>query len=380
MNRRVGLLLPGAQTAVGGAGMRWRALRDALAPQGCVVQEITCDRRTVCAFACGMTSTTPDADEFIWYHNRKFCRAYADDVLKELAIDNVSTIVCSGLETFEYVNYFASHGGVRVIYDMHNVEHVLYRDIQQTAPEGSRHAKLFTDEHVAMVARAEASAVASATLVWCCSGADRRALVSIFPHVDQRKIRVVPNVVSTPMEPPALLTEPRHAYFVGRLDHYPNKVAADLVVTQIAPLLAESGSPIPVVVAGAYAGSEFSAGTCSTSIKILNDPVDIAPLLHGGVLVLPLTIGGGSRLKVLEAFAAGAPVVSTAKGVEGLDVEAGTHYLPAETPQDFVAAILMLIRDRPRRTRIAVAAWALARERYSVHALTLQFAEGDDFC
>jgi glycosyltransferase involved in cell wall biosynthesis len=374
---RIALLLPGSQWAVGGAPMRWRALRDALAPLGCVVHEIACDRRAECISVCASTTAERPAKQPIWYHNRKFCHAYADALLERLTTDGVSTIICSGLETFEYVNYFASLGTVRIIYDMHNVEHQLYRDIQQAAPAGSFHAGLFTDEHIAMVGAAEKSAVTSASAVWCCSPNDRLTVLAALPDTDPSKVRVVPNVVPLPpMQSGLSETTPRRACFIGRMDHYPNIIAARLLISEVAPLLANTGSAMPIVIAGAHLGPEL--GTSGGNIELVCDPPDVGPLLRRGIMLVPLTIGGGSRLKILEAFAAGAVVVSTAKGVEGLDVDPGAHFLAAETGEQFTSAVLALVGDTQQRTRLAAEAWALVRDRYSVRALTSQLTAGDD--
>ena len=93
-------------------------------------------------------------------------------------------------------------------------------------------------------------------------------------------------------------------------------------------------------------------------------------VIAGSVMAVPLTVGSGSRFKILEGFALGAPVVSTAKGMEGLAASPGEHYLPAETPAEFAAAILGLVRSRRRRDALTSAAWRLVRDRYSVPALS----------
>jgi glycosyltransferase involved in cell wall biosynthesis len=374
MTTRTALLLPGPIAAIGGAPMRWRALRDALTPLGCAVHEISCDRRAECLRVCGSTGTSRVDSQFIWYHNRKFCTAYADSLLARFTAEGVSTIICSGLETFEYVNYFASLGTVRVVYDMHNVEHLLYRAIRRATPDGSLQARLFTDEHIAMVAAAEASAIASANRVWCCTPKDRRTVLSTFPLADPGKVRVVPNVVATPAIPPKPGAAPRHACFVGRFDHYPNIVAARMLLNDVAPLLAAAGSPFPLVIAGANMGSDLCSHTSMANVELIADPPDVGPLIRNGIMLVPLTIGGGSRLKVLEAFAAGAAVVSTAIGVEGLGLTPDVHYKLAETAAEFAAATLTLVHDHRQRSRLVAEAWPLVSGRYSVRALAERFA------
>ena len=78
----------------------------------------------------------------------------------------------------------------------------------------------------------------------------------------------------------------------------------------------------------------------------------------------PLHTGGGTRLKILEAMALGTPVVATSKGAEGLDVQAGQHLLIADTPQDFAAQVIRLLREPGLRRRLAENGQQLVQQRY----------------
>jgi glycosyltransferase involved in cell wall biosynthesis len=89
------------------------------------------------------------------------------------------------------------------------------------------------------------------------------------------------------------------------------------------------------------------------------------PLADATVMAVPLFQGGGTHLKVLEAFAAGVPVVSTRKGAEGLGAEPATHLLLAETADEFADAILALWRDHALVERVTGHARALVAERFS---------------
>jgi len=95
----------------------------------------------------------------------------------------------------------------------------------------------------------------------------------------------------------------------------------------------------------------------------------IVPYLSAAaIMALPIMIGSGTRFKILEAFAAECPVVSTRKGAEGIDAEDGTHLLLRETPEAFADAILGLRADPPTTARMTAAAFALVRNRYSWEA------------
>jgi len=101
---------------------------------------------------------------------------------------------------------------------------------------------------------------------------------------------------------------------------------------------------------------------------------DIRPhVLAGDVAVIPLRVGSGTRLKAFEAMALGRPVVSTPLGMEGLDVQAGTHFLAADGGPAFAAAILRLLDAPALRRAIATAARAELEARFSWTQVGRQF-------
>ena len=85
--------------------------------------------------------------------------------------------------------------------------------------------------------------------------------------------------------------------------------------------------------------------------------------------VVPLRVGGGTRLKILEAMAAGVPVVSTLRGAEGLLVTPGVHYLLADDETTMYQAVVDLAGDQARREKLAAAAVAVVRQQYDWPAL-----------
>ena len=93
------------------------------------------------------------------------------------------------------------------------------------------------------------------------------------------------------------------------------------------------------------------------------------------VSIVPLRIGGGTRLKIYESMAAGTPVVSTTVGAEGLDVSSPENILLADTPQTFADACLRLLEDAQQRRRISAAAHELVSTRFSWDAVADRFAD-----
>lgn len=103
---------------------------------------------------------------------------------------------------------------------------------------------------------------------------------------------------------------------------------------------------------------------------------DVRPYLQGAaVSVIPLRVGGGTRLKVYEAMAMGSPVVSTTLGVEGLPVTPGEHFLQADDPEAFAGAVVGLLRDPARRNSLSAAARELVESRFSYRAAARVFEQ-----
>jgi glycosyltransferase involved in cell wall biosynthesis len=101
---------------------------------------------------------------------------------------------------------------------------------------------------------------------------------------------------------------------------------------------------------------------------------DVRPYIReSAVFVIPLRVGGGTRLKAFEAMALGCPVVSTTIGVEGLSLEAGTHFLRADTPADFADAVVRLLADRPLRHQVSQAARKLVETKFDSDIAALAF-------
>jgi glycosyltransferase involved in cell wall biosynthesis len=101
---------------------------------------------------------------------------------------------------------------------------------------------------------------------------------------------------------------------------------------------------------------------------------DVRPHLEGATAyVIPLRVGGGTRIKAYEAMAFGLPTVSTAIGIEGLGVEPGRHFLQADSETDFASAVLALVRDGGLRRRLADEARMLVERNFSAKTVGAVF-------
>jgi len=154
--------------------------------------------------------------------------------------------------------------------------------------------------------------------------------------------------------------------FSGNLEYEPNKIAVAFFYKSVWPLLRDRWPNLawriigknPRGVAGLIAGDP--------RIQIIG-PVDdaIAALARAKVAVVPLSAGSGTRIKILEAWAAATPVVSTSFGAEGLEYQAGEHLLIAGSPNEFAEHISALIKSTELRSAIGNAGRRLCQERYT---------------
>ena len=145
----------------------------------------------------------------------------------------------------------------------------------------------------------------------------------------------------------------RRIAFVGSMDYHANVDAAVSFAVEIWPRLREHEPRLIFTIVGRDPAPEVRELAEVSGIEVTGTVDDVRPYYYETLCaIIPLRVGGGSRLKILEAMAAGVPVVSTALGAEGLDVRDGENILMAETGEDFCEAITCLNEER-RRTLIA---------------------------
>ena len=190
-------------------------------------------------------------------------------------------------------------------------------------------------------------------------------------------VRVVENGVSSAdyAETAAAHGEPGGGLmFVGLLSYPANIEAVEWFVGKVLRSVREKYQDTTLTVIGSDPVQRVLDLDDGVSVKVTGFVDDVRPYYRqSSIQVVPLLVGGGSRLKILESFAAGTPVVSTSKGAEGLEVEDGRHLLIADTPGEFAAAVIRLREDTRLYHRLREKALALAREKYDWPVLALKF-------
>ena len=139
----------------------------------------------------------------------------------------------------------------------------------------------------------------------------------------------------------------RRVVFAGSMDSAANIDGIDWLLEDVWPRVIERAPDARMTVVGKSPPAHLVRKASNVrGVEFTGRVAEVAPYLSGAdAFVIPLRVGGGTRMKAYEAMASGVPVVSTAVGIEGLGLLAGVHYLEADSGQDFAEAILLLISD-----------------------------------
>ncbi len=196
-----------------------------------------------------------------------------------------------------------------------------------------------------------------------CSEREREVLLARVP---QARVEVVGNGVDCDFfaEASAENGERRDVLFMGRMDYHANIDAALFFVREVWPRVRDCRRELRLTIVGAQPPKQILA-LREQGIIVTGTVDDVRPYYSSAfVSVVPLRVGGGTRLKVLEAMAAGAPVISTTLGAEGLAVTPGKDVLIADGPGAMADAIAGLQAGSPLWHQLAGNGKRLVRERY----------------
>jgi len=286
-------------------------------------------------------------------------RARLERRVRERSFD---VIVCDNV--FAAVNLPA--GASPVVMNSQNVEYlILQRYIEH---ERNLFKALYARLEASKLRRFEAAMYRRAILAMACSTVDTGLIRSLCPGIETA---VAPNVVDVREYPAGAGEEPLTVLYQGGMDWFPNRDALQYFVRSILPLVQKEVPGVRLIAAGRNPSQEFRASFSDVSaLEFTGTLADLRPVIaRAAVCVVPLRIGSGTRLKILEAGAMGKAMVSTSVGVEGLDFVPGREILVADDPTAFARDVVQLLRDPARRRAIGEAAHNRVLQNYDLTAL-----------
>lgn len=246
----------------------------------------------------------------------------------------------------------------RLVYDAHNAEW----QIQQRAFEADRVARgrwpaaAYSAVQTLKLRNFEARVLREAWLTAAVSEADAGALRFLVPYA---RIIVLPNGVDTrAFRPGATQDEdPNLIVFTGKMDYRPNVDAMTWFVAEVWPRIRSARPAAQFAIVGRNPSPAVRALGEQAGVTVTGAVEDIRPWIgRAGVVVAPLLVGGGTRLKVLEAMAMAKALVATNLAIEGLSVDPGVELETADEPREMATKIVSLMDDPARRALLGAAA------------------------
>ena len=275
------------------------------------------------------------------------------DVIDRLALPSYDAVQVEGIEMAPYGLHLAQTVTGRplppaFVFDDHNCEYLLQK---RNALSDLRHPDRWMAATYSLVQwrklrRYEQRVCDRADLVVAVSDPDRAALECL--RISSEMI-VAPNGIDTDAYVDMFGDGVGNSniVFTGKMDYRPNIDAALWFGSQVFPIV-QSGAPEATFqIVGQRPHPRLDALRSNNRIEITGEVPDVRPYLsEASVFVIPMRVGGGTRLKVLEAMAAGLPIVTTSLGIEGIPVQNDRELLIADSPAAFAEAVLLLLDDQ----------------------------------
>jgi glycosyltransferase involved in cell wall biosynthesis len=267
------------------------------------------------------------------------------------------------LDTVLLARHLCRHVTEPAVLTHHNIESDLLADRARMMPRPMRWFMAREAAKVAARERQVAGQVAANVMV---SDDDAARLRELAPEA---RTVVVPNGVDTDYfhVDSRVTARPGSLVFAGGMDWYPNRIAMEWLASDVWPALVRERPDRTLTVIGKSPPPALTAlGQSDSRVRVTGFVPDVRPfVLQSAVYICPIHVGGGTRLKVLDALAMGRPLVSTGVGVAGLGLRDGVEYLRAESASDFAQCLRRLEDDPALSTRIALAGRTAVTSRFA---------------
>ena len=255
----------------------------------------------------------------------------------------------------------------------HNIEALLWNRHASTAADPLR--RLYFGRQAARMFAFEDDTCRRAGHVVAVSAKDQDDMCRLF---NISRISAIPTGVDIDhFAPPPGVPVVADLVFIGSMDWMPNIDGILWFVEEILPLIRHSRKDCRLAIAGRQPSRKIAAlPEKDSGITVTGSVPDIRPYLWGAsVSIVPLRIGGGTRLKIYESMAAKVPVISTTIGAEGLEIHPPEDIRIADTAEAFAAQCMGLLDDAEQRGRQAAAAWDMVNARFSWAQVTREFEQ-----
>jgi sugar transferase (PEP-CTERM/EpsH1 system associated) len=250
----------------------------------------------------------------------------------------------------------------------HNVESEIWRRHTETAT-GLRRT-LFAMQYRRML-RYEGNALRRFDGLLAVSEADRETFGRLYPGIDLSALHVIPTGVDTDFYSPApSAPDSRELVFTGSMDWLPNEDGVLWFCRDVLPLIRREIPDVTLSIVGRAPSAAVKKLADERGVRVTGRVDDVRPYMAAAAaFVVPLRIGGGTRLKIFEAMAVAKAVVSTGIGAEGLPVTHDRDILLADEPNSFARAVVRVLRQLDERRQLEAAGRQLVAQHFDWSAV-----------
>lgn len=276
------------------------------------------------------------------------------------ALDRRPSIVLAHQLPMQLLLAKAGGTSAPIVYDINDIEHESKLRAARNAGSWLHRSKALAE--VPAIYLAERRAMREVSLAFLCSEADRDKLSA--RRIDVGRIRVAPNAIAMPLRRPPIVREPVVLY-LGVYGYDPNRLAAERLIHRVWPRVRARVGAARLVIAGRHCERIAGFADPPPGVEFAGFVEDLRGLYDRVRMVCcPLELGGGTRIKLIEAAAYGKPIVSTSIGAEGLSFRDGRDILLRASDADLAQASVSLLEDDALAERLAESAFASVRGRF----------------
>ncbi len=301
---------------------------------------------------------------------RLWAPAFQQALADWLARERFDGVQVEGLELAAYLPTIRAHG-LPVVYDAHNAEHVIQARALATdrGRSGRALAALYSSLQLPRLRAFERAVCRSVDGLSVVSAEDAAALKALVPEA--QPVVVANGILLSDYAAPAPVAGGHgRVVFTGKMDYRPNVDAVTWFASEIWPRVRAQAPDATFWIVGQAPTAVVRALDGRDGVHVTGAVDDTRPYIAGAqAYVAPLRMGGGTRFKILEAFALRRPVISTHIGAEGFPLQNGREALLVDTPQAFADAVGSVLQDPDLARRLGAGGRALAVAQYDWAAI-----------
>ena len=293
---------------------------------------------------------------------------FAEALRAELEVRRYDAVQIEGIELAWAIPFIRNASAARIVIDCHNAETELQRRAfrsDMTHP-ARWPAALYSGIQIGRLKRFESEALQAADARIAVSEEDAAILADLIDEPSTLGVAVIPNTIDVAeyrWEGPVTDSTRFDLVFTGKMDYRPNVDAVLWFAEAIWPRIIERRPGTTWAIVGQRPHSRLEPLRRLPGVTLTGRVEQVQPYLAGAaVYVMPLRVGSGTRLKVLESMSAGCAVVATSIAVEGFAVQDGNEAVLTDTPETFAAAVLELLDDPQRSAEMGRRARSFAAQ------------------